>query len=546
MSLFRRKPAVVDGPAANGAVPVKAPRTPSMVQAIAPILAMVVFMGAGSIWLGLPAEPMIILSAVVAAIIAVRLGHSFDGLMTTVSEKVAKVFPALLILITVGLLIGAWMAGGTIPMMIYYGLKLVSPQYLYITAIVVTSIVSMCTGTSWGSVGTIGVAFMGVAFAMDGVSLPIVAGAVVSGAYFGDKLSPLSDTTNLTAAVTRVPLYDHIKNLLWTTLPSWVLAGTVMFALGFTIDTSGVGGSAKVEAINGALATGFSFNPLIVLPVLIVLYGSMRKMPTIPVMLVASAVAMVNAVAFQGISIANTFSAITSGFNTDMLRAGFDPGNAAADITTLLDRGGMGSMMMTLLIAFCALVFAGLLSATGSLEVIVEKLLSVVRNTGSLIVATIAVGVLTIATTCNGQISVLMPGELLREAYIRRGVHPKTLGRTLEDSATIIEPILPWTAAGAYMAATLGVATVEYAGWATLCWTGIIFATIWGFTGIGITRLTAAEQEKMLAEIAAEKQLALGGAVTGAEIAGDDDSLASPTSVTDAELDAELELLTTK
>ncbi len=474
---------------------------PSLKLALTPIIAMFVLMGVGAIWMGLPAEPMLILSAIVAAIIAKVRGYNYTQMITMISEKIAKVMPALLILVTVGLLIGAWMVGGTIPMLIYYGLDLVSPAYLYITALVVTSIVAVCTGTSWGSAGTIGVAFMGVALGMEGVNPAIVAGAILCGAYFGDKFSPLSDSTNLAAAITRVDLFVHIRHLLYTTGPSWVVAAVVMVLAGFTVDTGGSSGSEKVAAINGALSNGFTWNLFLLLPVLIILYGSMRKMPSIPVMLVSSAVAMLNAVIFQGFSLADTFNSIVGGFNTSMLGEGFDLGVAADDINKLLNRGGMSAMMGTLLIAFCALAFAGILSVTKSLDKIVDSLLKVVNSTGSLILATIATGMLTIATTCNGQVSVLMPGELLRPAYIRRGLHPKNLGRTLEDSATIIEPLLPWTAAGAYMAATLGVATIEYVPWATFCWTGIIFAAIWGYTGFGITKLTPEEQAEMIEEL---------------------------------------------
>jgi NhaC family Na+:H+ antiporter len=179
---------------------------------------------------------------------------------------------------------------------------------------------------------------------------------------------------------------------------------------------------------------------------------------------------------------------------------GFDAAAVIPDIPRLLNRGGMNSMMGTLLICFCAITFAGAISLTKSLELIVGKILKFVHSTGSLILATIATGLTMIGVTSNGQVSILMPGEMLREAYIRRGLHPKNLGRTIEDSATIIEPILPWTAAGAYMAGTLGVATLSYLPWAVLCWTGIIFAIIWGFTGFGITKLTPEQQQEMLKE----------------------------------------------
>ncbi len=485
-------------------------KAPSLTLALAPIVAMFALMGIGSVGLGLPAEAMLIASGIIAGVVAWSLGHRYHEMIAVIAEKIAKVMPALLILVTVGMLIGSWMAGGTIPMLIYYGLEVVSPQYIYITALVVTSIVAICTGTSWGSAGTIGVAFMGVALGLPGVNVAIVAGAVISGAYFGDKLSPLSDSTNLAAAVTRVDLFAHIRHLLWTTVPSWAIAAVVTLVAGLVLYTPTTpGGSDQVAAINGALSSAFTWNPLLLVPVVIIIVGSMRKMPTIPVMITSSAVAMVNAITLQGFSAADTFNAAVTGFSTDMLGDGFDLGPAASDIMRLLNRGGMASMMSTLLIAFCALCFAGILSCMGSLDVIVGNLLRVVKSTGSLIVATIATGALTIATTCNGQVSVLLPGELLRPAYIRRGLHPKNLGRTVEDAGTIIEPILPWTAAGAYMAATLGVATIAYLPWATLCWTGIIFATLWGFTGIGIQRLTPDEQARMLAELDEEDSVSV-------------------------------------
>lgn len=483
-------------------------RNPSLGLALTPIIAMAVFMGVGAIWLQLPAEPMLILAAVVAAIIAYMLGHGYDDMLNTIAEKIAGIMPAMLILIVVGMLIGSWMVGGTIPMMVYYGLKIVSPQYLYLTALLVTAITSVCTGTSWGSAGTIGVAFMGVALGMDGINPAIVAGAVVSGAYFGDKLSPLSGDTNLAAAITRVDIFTHMKHLLWTTLPSLLVAAIVMFVAGRGVDTSGAGGIDKVAEMNNTLSRAFTWNvPMLLIPLLIILIGSMWKKPTIPVMLISSAVAMFNAVVIQHFSVTDTFNAIVTGFDTSMLGKGFNLGPAAKDITSLLTRGGMQSMMSTLLIAFCALCFAGVLSASGALNKIVESLLKISKSTGSLIVVTLITGILTISTTCNGQVSLLLPGELLRPAYIKRGLDPCNLSRSIEDSGTIFEPILPWTAAGAYMAATLGVPTLSYMPWATLCWTGVIFATIWGYTGIGITKLSPEEQERMESELDKENQV---------------------------------------
>ncbi|WP_439259002.1 Na+/H+ antiporter NhaC [Lonepinella sp. BR2930] len=458
----------------------------SLFQAFSPILVMLVLLGLGYALFDLPPEPLMILSCVFAGLLVKKIGYSYIEMMEAISAKIAKTMPALLILITVGLLIGTWIIGGTIPMMIYYGLKIISPEYLYITALILTSIVSICTGTSWGSAGTVGVAFMGVSIGLD-ANLAATAGAVVAGAYFGDKLSPLSDTTNIASAATGVDLYEHIAHLLYTTLPSFILSAIVYIIYGMNNHFTDVNTPEKVVNMISGLENIYHFNViLLLLPVVIILWGSITKKPTIPVMLLASAVAILNAVFIQHFSLHNVINSTVNGFNISML-----PENVqvSSDLARLLNRGGMNSMMGTLLICFCALSFAGILSLSGALTVIIEYLLKFVKSTASLIFITILSGLTMIGVTCNGQISLLIPGEMLKDSYERKGLHAKNLSRTIEDSATIIEPILPWTAAGAYMAGTLGVETLSYLPWAVLCWSGIVFAMIWGWTGIGIAKI---------------------------------------------------------
>lgn len=466
-------------------------RTPTLLESLIPIFTMVVLLGFGYALFDLPPEPLVILSTIVAGLLVLRLGYNYQDIIDSIAQKIAKTMPALLILIVVGALIGTWIAGGTIPIMIYYGLKIIDPSWLYVTALFVTSIVSICTGTSWGSAGTIGVAFMGVAMGLD-VNLAAAAGAVVAGAYFGDKLSPLSDTTNIASAAAGVDLYEHIRHLLYTTLPSFVLAATVYIIYGLNSDLGNAAIPEKVTAIINDLDSVYHFNLWLLLPVVIVIYGSIAKKPTIPVMLLSSFVAMLNAGFIQDFSLHDIIKSVVDGFNVSMFPA--TEQEISPDLARLLNRGGMNSMMSTLLICFCALCFAGTLSISGALDVIVNGLLTLVHSTGSLILATIICGFTMIGVTSNGQISILIPAEMLRSAYIKRGLHPKNLSRTVEDSATIIEPIMPWTAAGAYMAGTLGVATFSYLPWAVLCWSGIIFATLWGFTGFGIAKLSPEKQ----------------------------------------------------
>lgn len=484
-----------EAPTPSGA---RAHRTPSLLIAAIPAVTLIVLLGAGYIAAALPVEPLLIASATVAGLVAVYLGYSWDEIIGAIAEKIAKTMPAVLILITVGALIGTWMAGGTIPMLIYYGLKIINPKFLALIALVVTAIVSLCTGTSWGSAGTIGVAFMGVAVGM-GANLPMVAGAVVAGAYFGDKLSPLSDTTNIAALATGVDLFTHIRHLLWTTVPAFLCSATVYLLFG--LQSSGGTVPEKVDQILATLDSAFNWNLLLLVPILVVLVGSALKYPTVPVMLVSCLTAMFNAVVFQHVGFGDTVKASVDGFKVTMVgKSGFSPDTVMEDVTKLLERGGMNSMMSVLLICFCAIAFAGVVSVSGSLEVLVSRLLAPVKSTFSLIAATIMTGLATIAITSNGQVSLLIPGEMLRGEYVKRGLHPKNLSRTIEDAATVWEPILPWTSAGAYMAGTLGVATLSYLPWAISNWIAIFFAMLWGATGIGIAKLAPQEQEQLMAQ----------------------------------------------
>ena len=244
-----------------------------------------------------------------------------------------------------------------------------------------------------------------------------------------------------------------------------------------------------MDTILTTLEGMFRFNPLVIMPPIIVLYGSIRKKPTIPVMLISSVVAFFNATVFQGFSLQQCFTAAISGFSLDMVtKAGFDAAALIPDIPRLLERGGMLSMLNTVLIAFCAYGFAGTLAVTGSLDIVLNKLMKSVKSTGGLIVSTIVSCITAVFVTSNGQLSILIPGEMFSRP-ISKGPAAKPF-RTLEDSATVVEPIVPWTAAGVYMATTLGVPTHSYLPWAILCYTGVIFAIIWGFTGFGIARLS--------------------------------------------------------
>lgn len=462
-------------------------KRPGFLMALLPIVIMILLTCVGFIMNHIPAQPLMIFAAAAASLIAMAGGYQWSEIMESITCKISKALPAMMILVTVGMMIGTWMIGGTIPMMIYYGLKIINPSFLLITAFYVTAITSLCTGTSWGSAGTIGVALMGVAAGLN-VNPAAVAGAVISGAYFGDKLSPLSDTTNLAPIAAGTNIYAHIRHLLWTTGGSFIVASIVYIIAGMGISAEGAATPEKVVVILGTLKDMFHFNPFLLLPIVLVLGGSILKKPTIPVMVLSSFLAMFNAVVFQGFTFNNACTAAVSGFHVSMIPS-IDAAAVIPDVLKLLNRGGMSSMMGTVMMAFCAYAFAGAVGVNGSFEVVVETLTSRVKSTGGLILTTVLSCLTTVAVTCNGALSILLCGEMFKEEYIKRGLDTKNLSRTLEDSITVTETLIPWTLAGTYMATTLGVATLDYLPWAVLNYTGIIFAVILGYTGIGIAKL---------------------------------------------------------
>lgn len=467
-------------------------KKPTFFQGFFPILFMVISLTVGVGVLKIRTEPIIIISAFVAGAIAWKLGYSWEDMQAGVIEKISRALPATLILWSVGLLIGSWMFSGTVPMIIYYGVQIVNPKYLLVTAFIISAILSTITGTSWGSAGTIGVAIMGIAGGL-GAPLAPVAGAVVGGAYFGDKLSPFSDTTNLAPMAAGSELYEHIKHMLYTTIPATIVSLIVYFIVG--MGTSGeVGTPETVSLLQNQLDSMFNWNILLLLPVVFIIGGSLLKLPTIPTMLGTSIFSVVIGMIVQGFTLKDGFISLIQGFNVGM--TGYE-GEVSSMVTTLVNRGGVVSVTSTTVLVFCAMGFAGIISVSGMLDVVLEELLKRVKTTGGIILSTIASCFTVAFVTGNSYLSILIPGELFRDVYVERDLHPKNLSRTLEDSGTVLVPLIPWSAAGGYMATTLGVPTMEYLPWAVLNYMGIVFAIILAFTGIGITKLSPEEKKRI-------------------------------------------------
>lgn len=462
------------------------PLLPRPSVALIPVVLTVVIFGGGIGILELPAELMVIFAAVVFTIFAACHGVRFDDVLTDMSEKIKRALPGILILLSIGMLIGTWMIAGTIPLMIDYGLELINPSYLYVLSFIATAIVATFTGTSWGAGGTIGVALMGVAATMD-ISLAITAGAVISGAYFGDKLSPLSDTTNMSSLAVGANIYEHIRHLLFTTVPSSIVALVVFLLAGLSIDA----GSVDLDVIDRTVdeVQGFFvLTPVLLLPAAVVLVGSILRKPPLIVLFVSSLSALVLAVLVQGFSFADAFDAAVSGFTADML-----PGDVSDSLTELVERGGLYSMYESAFFVFCAFFFAAALQNSGVLRVLLSTLIDRLRSTGNLVLATLLSGFVVINGTSNALVTFFLINDLYGKAFKKRNLHPVNLSRSMEDSITITEVLMPWTVSGTFFASTLGVANFEFLPWAVFCWTGMIFSALLAYLspltrGFGIRR----------------------------------------------------------
>jgi NhaC family Na+:H+ antiporter len=464
-------------------------------QSLIPVL-FLIGMLAASVYLfgdgssGGPNQIALILSAAVGVVIGVLNGYSWGHIERGIVHGISLSLGAVLILLVVGSLIGSWILAGIVPTMIYYGLSLLTPGVFYAAAAVICCFVSLATGSSWTTAGTIGVALVGIATAQN-LNLGLAAGAIVSGAYFGDKMSPLSDTTNLAPAMAGTDLFTHIRHMMWTTMPSIVMAILLFAAVGYV--SAAPRDTAAVLQIQQDLGAQFNVGWHLLIPVVIVLALVVGKMPAFPALLIGALVGAVFAIAFQQQAVLAYVGQTELSRPAALLKGAwislFDgytstSGNAALD--ELLSRGGMGSMLSTVWLILSAMMFGAVMESTGMLQRIAATILGAVRGTGSLIAATLGTSVGMNVIASDQYIAIVLPGRMFRAEYLRRGLHPKNLSRSLEDAGTLTSPLVPWNTCGAFMAQTLGVATAVYAPFAFFNLINPLVAAVYGFTGFTI------------------------------------------------------------
>ena len=430
----------------------------------------------------IPLEIVFISSAFFAACHLTILGYSWDTILSNAVKKLSKGLPTILILFAIGIVIGSWIVSGTIPMFVYYGIKLINPSYIYVLAFVIPIFFSMFTGTSWGSVGTIGVVILGVATVIN-AHLGIVAGAVIGGAYFGDKMSPLSDTTNIAALASDVDLYEHINSMMYTTMPSAVIAAVIYTILGFVYPAQSMDGDfTKMEATLTGISTIFNFNILLLLPVLIVLVGSFKKLPTIPVLLSASLAACMLALFFQDFSFANVVQSVYKGFHTDMVsKAMLIPEN----ISELFNRGGLYALNDAIIVALFVFLFIGMLDTIQAIPIIVEKVFAFAKNRVTVILSSLVATGITNSMTGNQYATSFIVGEAFKSKYDDLGINRKVLSRSLEDYGTMIESLVPWHPTALFMVSVMGVAVGDYWYWQLLSLINLLIAPLIAILGIG-------------------------------------------------------------
>ena len=430
-----------------------------------------------------PLEVVFVLAASFAVAELVWLGHAWTDIQATVIAKLSQALPAFLIFFAIGMIIGSWMVAGTIPMLVVYGLKLIHPSVLYLSAFVVPVVFSMLTGTSWGSAGTVGVVVIGIADAMGG-HLGITAGAVVGGAFFGDKLSPLSDTTNMAALAAGVDVYDHIRSMLYTTVPSAIIACTVYTVLGFTSPPTVLeGGTTSMQPFMDALDSAFVFSPFLLIPPLIVLGGSVLRMPTVPTLVVSVLSACALALLVQPFPIADVFQSVYRGFETSM--APWATG-ITDQVTTLLDRGGLYALIDAIVVAITVFVFIGAMDHVKAIDTVVNRVFRFAKRRTSTVLSTLGAAAVTNALTSNQYATSFIVADAFRARYDALGVSRKVLSRSLEDTGTMIESLVPWTPTAVFMVATLGVPFAAYAPWQILSIANVIIAPLLVILGIGM------------------------------------------------------------
>ncbi len=478
-------------------------RKPTLFQALIPVIFLTALISINVFVFGDDSlsgsnQIVLILSASVAAIVAVSLGHKWLDLRAGIVKSIGSAMTAILILLLIGSLAGTWLLGGIVPAMIYYGLQILNPTIFLFAACIVSAIVSLATGSSWSTVATLGIALLGIGRAL-GLPEGMIGGAIISGAYFGDKMSPLSDTTNLAPAMAGTDLFTHIKYMAWTTIPSISISLIIFLILGFYKGRTSE--LTDIEPVLNALSTTFNITPILFLVPALVIFLIVRKVPALPALFAGTIAGAVAALIFQPQIIEQVSGISRSAFHlasyVAIMKSMYTTITVDTDhamVNSLLQTGGMAGMLNTVWLIICAMIFGGIMESSGLLHRITESVIKLAHNTGSLVASTAGTCMFFNITASDQYLSIVVPGRMFAETYKDRLLKPQNLSRTLEDSGTVTSVLVPWNTCGATQSTVLGVPTLVFLPY---CFFNIIspFMTIiFAYLNIKISRFKSKEE----------------------------------------------------
>jgi len=436
-----------------------------------------------------PNQIVLLLSGCSALLVGMKNGSSWASLEKGIYHGMTVVFAPSFILLAVGMMIASWIAGGVVPTMIYYGLTLLNPTIFYAAVCLVCAIVAISIGSSWTTAASVGVAMIGTSAGL-GLSPAICAGAVISGAYFGDKMSPMSDTTNLAPAVAGVDLFSHIRHMTWTTFPALLIALVLFAGLGITADPGT--SSNELENTLAVLESNFTLGWYLLLPLVVLLVMAWKKIPALPSILVAAFLGLILALLFQP-SLAGGEEGFQNWFRAawTIMFAGYNAGTGDAILDDLLSGGGASNMMNTIWLMMCAIFFGGAMEQTGMLKTLVAAIMSRAKTTASIILSTVLTCIGANIITADQYMAIVVPGRMYKVAFNHHNLAPVNLSRVIEDAGTVTSALVPWNTCGAFMAATLGVPTMVYLPFCFFNLSVPVISVIYGMINFKILPLEA-------------------------------------------------------
>lgn len=461
-------------------------RQPTFLESISTIIVMVIVVTTGFVIFNIPIQVLLLISSAYAACIAYRVGLRWEDLEEGISKRLNTAMPAIFIILAVGIIVGSWMFSGTVPALIYYGLNFLNPSYYLVSAFIISAITSVATGTAWGSASTAGIALISIGNQL-GIDSGMAAGAIIAGAVFGDKMSPLSDTTNLAALVTKVNIFAHIKSMMWTTIPASIIGLIVWFFAGLRYHSQT--NPKQIEQLLHELAKIHHINVFVWVPLIVIIICLLCKISTVPAMLISSLSALLVGTFNNHFNIVDGFKATFNGFSHTMT----NHSHVSNNVKALIEQGGMMSMTEIIVTIFCGYAFAGIVEKTGCLDVLLKTVSKGVNSVGTLILITVVCCLMLVFAAGVASIVIIMVGVLMKEMFEERQLSQTVLSRTLEDSSTMVLPLIPWGTSGIYYAQQLNVNVNDFFIWTVPCYICAIIAVIYGFTGIGIKKINKNE-----------------------------------------------------